>query len=320
MYLVFDIGGTFIKYALMTIDGNIVEKHKVPTASCGETLDGCINLLSGIYKFYKEKNELEGIALAIPGLVDVVEGIVYEGGALPYLHGVNIGSMLSEACDGIAVALENDGKCAALAEVWQGNAKDCDNACLIVVGTGIGGGIVINRHVYRGNALGAGEISFLLENMTREEVEHFENIGNLEIPEEKRRCGSFIASGSCSTDALRKRVAREKGIDKHDISGEDIFQLAEQGDKICIDAIEDMCFMLAKHCMDIYMIMNPDVILIGGGVSTQPAFVPTIQKYADKIRKITRIYDKLLIKPCRFGNDSNLIGALYNYIQKYIIG
>lgn len=320
MYLVFDVGGTFIKYALMTIDGNIAEKHKVSTASCGDNLDGFINLLSGLYKSCKEENELEGIALAIPGLVDVDNGIVYEGGALPYLHGANIGSMLSEACDGITVALENDGKCAALAEVWQGNAKDCDNACLIVVGTGIGGGMVINRHVHRGNALVAGEISFLLENMTREEVECFEDIGNTEIPEERWKCGQFIASGSCSTEALRKRVAREKGINKHDISGEDIFLLAEQGDKICIDAIEDMCFMLAKHCMDIYMIMNPDVILIGGGVSAQPTFVPTIQKYADKIRKITRMYDKLVIKPCRFGNDSNLIGALYHYIQKYVIG
>ncbi|MBP3325291.1 MAG: ROK family protein [Coprococcus sp.] len=320
MYLVFDVGGTFIKYALMTIDGNILEKHKVSTDSCGNNLNGFITLLSGIYQSYKEGNMIEGIALAIPGLVDVENGIVYEGGALPYLHKMNIGAILSEACDGITVALENDGKCAALAEVWQGNAKDCDNAFLIVVGTGIGGGIVINRHVYRGNALVAGELSFLLENMTREEVEDFDDIDNAETSEERWKCGKYIAAGCCSTNALRKRVANEKGISEHDISGEDIFQMAEQGDKVCIDAIEDMCFMLAKHCMDIYMIMNPDIILIGGGISAQPKFIPCIQKYADKIRKITHMYDKLVIKPCKFGNDSNLIGALYHYIQRYIIG
>lgn len=68
MYLVFDVGGTFIKYALMTIDGNIMEKHKVSTDSCGNNLNGFITLLSGIYQSYKDDNVLEGIALAIPGL------------------------------------------------------------------------------------------------------------------------------------------------------------------------------------------------------------------------------------------------------------
>ena len=320
MYLVFDIGGTFIKYALMTIDGNIVEKKKVSTDTCRQRIEDFVSLISGIYNKYSEEQHIEGMALAIPGLVDVDKGIVYEGGALPYLHKENVGELLSKACNNIPVALENDGKCAALAEIWLGNAKDCDNACLIVVGTGIGGGLVINRRVHRGNALVAGELSFLLENMTRQEVLDYDKIDDSNGSDDRWRCARFIAAGSCSTSALRRKVAYSKGISYHDISGEYIYELASQGDQVGIDAIEDMCCMLAKHCMEMYMIMNPDVILIGGGISAQPDFIPSIQKYADKMARITRMYDKLVIKPCLYGNDSNLIGALYNYIQKYIIG
>ena len=133
MYLVFDLGGTFIKYAVITETGEIKTKSKIPTpAKVGDTLENLLEALDGVYNQVYEEYKPEGIAMSLPGQIDVDNGIVYGGGRLTYLHEVNLGKLLSERFGNIPVALENDGKCAALAEIWLGNAKDCNDACVVV--------------------------------------------------------------------------------------------------------------------------------------------------------------------------------------------
>lgn len=95
---------------------------------------------------------------------------MYGGGRIKYLDGAHLGDLISEACGGVSVALENDGKCAALAELWLGNASTATNAAVVVVGTGIGGGIIIDRKIHRGKRLLAGELSYALMNMTRKKL------------------------------------------------------------------------------------------------------------------------------------------------------
>ena len=179
MYLVFDVGGTFIKYALMDQKGKIYEKYKVPTPFQDgkvddngdeitpytvKTEDGIAAFLEQIdiiYGKYSKEYQITGIAMSLPGQVNVNQGIVYGGGSLPYLDRVPLGNLISRRCGNVPVALENDAKCAALAEVWIGNAKDCKDACVLVFGTGIGGGIIIDRKVRHGVGMIAGERSFL---------------------------------------------------------------------------------------------------------------------------------------------------------------
>lgn len=318
MYLVFDIGGTFVKYALLVIDGTIVEKNKMPTKNReNDDINTFIDSLVEIYDHYKHTYDIEGIAISLPGQIDVDQGIVYVGGALPFLHEVYMADILSERCDHLPVAMENDAKCAALAEVWQGNAKDCTNACLMIIGTGLGGGIVINRHVHRGNRMLAGEISYLVDNMRRKDVDQIINIDEIEDVKEKVRVGKFIASGGCSVGSLCDKVAEQKNLDVDEVTGELIYQWAHEGDQIAIDALEDLYFNIAKQCCNMYLVIDPDVILIGGGISAQSEFLEGIRRYVNALKKISLMLKDIQIETCKFGNDSNLIGALYNYIQKY---
>lgn len=318
MYLVFDVGATFIKYAWMTGDGEIREKGKTPTPMPPEKgIEDFLQVLASIYNDYKGKGNVEGIAIDLPGQIDVENGIVYGGGGLKYTHEAHLGEMVSKCCEGVRVALENDGHAAALAEVWKGNACEATNACVLVFGTGIGCGIVVDRHIYRGRDLLAGEISFCYDDLKRENIDKINSIDEMHSLEYEYRELPFTWSTKNSTRALCYRVAMALGLEADEINGERIYELIAQGNGIVMDIMEDYYFDIAKYCCNLYMTLNPDVILIGGGISAQPDFIAGIKKYADKLSRIGRIYDNMKIDVCRFRNDSNLLGSLFNFKQKY---
>ena len=317
MYLVFDVGGTFVKYAVMTVDGCIVEKNKMPTRNKkNDTLDDFLASLVDVYETLRPKYQLFGIAIGTPGQVDVNKGIVYGGGALTYLDKQPVASMLSARCGNIPVSIENDARCAALAEIWMGNARDCDDACVMVFGTGVGGGIIINRRVHRGKRLLAGELSFLIDGMNREQLDFVCNVDkSKEGWYDKIPFPTLFASTCATGSGLVRRVAREKQLSPDDVSGELIYKWAEEGDQICIDALEDVYFGIARQCINIFVTIDPDVILIGGGISANPAFIPGIKRYVEKFISIYEPLNGIRVEGCRFGSDSNLIGALFNFLQ-----
>lgn len=317
MYLVFDVGGTFVKYAVMTEDGVIEEKGKVPTRNKGnDTIEDFLISLVDIYESLRPKYQLFGIAMGIPGQVDVDKGIVYGGGSLPYLDKMPIASMLSAKCGNIPVAVENDARCAALAEIWMGNAKDCCDACVMVFGTGVGGGIILNRRVHRGRRLLAGELSFLIDSLDREQLEYIYDMRNKPGSWYKKIPFPTIFASTCATGSgLIKRVAREKNLPPEEISGELIYKWAGEGDQICINALEDIYYGIAKQCINIFVTIDPDVILIGGGISAEPAFIPGINKYVEKLTTVFEPLKGIRVEGCKFGSDSNLIGALFNFLQ-----
>lgn len=317
MYLVFDVGGTFIKYAGMTSDGQITEKGKTPTpCQAGDSIDDFINVLTEVYKRFAGIENVEGIAMGLPGQIDVERGIVYGGGALKYLDEVALGQLLSERCDGVPVSLENDAKCAALAEVWMGNAKDAKNACVIVFGTGVGGGIIIDGKVHHGSRMLAGEISYFLDNMTIEDLDKIKPIEPLPIYE-AYETNPFIISSVVSTNALTYHVSKLKKMKPEEVKGEMIYQWVREGDKEVEEILEDFYFKIAKMCCSLYVTIDPDVILLGGGISAEPAFIEGIRKYVDKIKRITKVFNGIKLDVCKYQNDSNLYGALYNFKQKY---
>lgn len=317
MYLVFDVGGTFIKYAWMTSDGQINEKGKMPTpCQVGDSIDDFINVVTDVYKKYAETGNVDGIAMGLPGQIDVDRGIVYGGGALKYLDEIALGQLLSEHCDGVRVSLENDAKCAALAEVWMGNAKDVKNACVMVFGTGVGGGIIIDGKVHHGSRMLAGEISYFMDNMTREDLENIKSVEKLPLYE-AIDTNYFIMSSVVSTSALTYHVSKLKKMKPEEVKGEMIFQWVREGDKEVKEILEEFYFKIAKMCCSLYVTIDPDVILLGGGISAEPAFIEGIRKYVDKLKKITKVFNGIRLDVCKYQNDSNLYGALYNFKQKY---
>ncbi len=321
MYLVFDVGATFIKYALMTAEGEIIEKNKIKTPmEDDDRVEDFVAAVGKVFDEYKKNETICGIAMGLPGQIDVKKGIVYNGGGLRYLHEKNVQQLLEDRCDNTPVSLENDGKCAALAEVWKGNAKDVKDACVLVFGTGIGGALIKDRKVIHGKHLLAGELSYAMESMTREELENLpegeglmeqENLINMveKYP--------YTWSPKSSTYYLCYWVAKKKGLSPDEVTGEKIYQWEEEGDADTIEVLEETYFSIAKYCISLYVIFDPEVILIGGGISAQPKFVQGIQKYVEKLKKLSNVYKDIKIDSCKYLNDSNLLGALYNFKQKY---
>lgn len=317
MYLVFDVGGTFIKYAWMTGNGEIIEKGKTKTPGKPEhRVDDFVEALGGIYDIYKDKGDIEGIAIDLPGQIDVDNGIVYGGGALRYMHKVPLQKLMEERCDGHKVSLENDAKAAALAEVWKGNAKDVQDSCVLIFGTGIGGAVIKDRHVHRGKHLLAGEVSFAIDEMTFSDVEKIVPIEGMDITQAMDEVPYFWAAHG-ATAAMCHKLAKKKGLTDDEVSGELVYKWADEGDEDSIDALERMYYSIAKNCLNLYVVFDPEVILIGGGISAEPRFVEGIKRYVDRIKNITLVYDEIKIDTCKFLNDSNLLGALYNFKQKY---
>ena len=158
-YLVFDAGGTFTKYALMNENAEILEKDKVPTPDYHtKTKEDYYAVLDSVVEKYK--NRIEGIAISMPGMLDNRNGYCVTAGYLAYLAGSTVGTELSQRY-GIPVSVENDGKCAALAEFWRGSLKGCTNGAVVVIGTGVAGGIILNGKLFRGNHFTAGEYSYI---------------------------------------------------------------------------------------------------------------------------------------------------------------
>ena len=125
-YLALDIGGSAIKYALMTNEGAFVEKNKVKTPL--DCIESFVEVIGKIYDNYK--NQIKGIAISMPGLIDAERGYAYTGGFLTYNSDKEIVKILQKRCP-VKITIENDGKCAALAEVWQGSLKGCKYGAVI---------------------------------------------------------------------------------------------------------------------------------------------------------------------------------------------
>ena len=147
MYLVFDIGGTAIKYCWMNEAGEIFNKQEILSTAV-DSLDKFIETVAKIY--HESNRKVEGIALSCPGVIDAANGTIKVVVAYPYLQGICLTELISKACDNIKVSLENDAKCAGLAEAWIGSAQAYDDAIIVVLGTGIGGAIIKNKQIHHG--------------------------------------------------------------------------------------------------------------------------------------------------------------------------
>lgn len=162
--MVFDVGGTEIKYSVMDEGLNRTDAGSVPTPQ--DTQEHFLDTLYALYAPHRD--EVSGIAMALPGFVDTHTGFVSNGGALLYNTGTQVGQLVRERC-GCPVTLENDGKAAALAELQAGALQGCCNAAVFIIGTGVGGGISKQpllldslRRVYAGLFASRGDSPYMI--------------------------------------------------------------------------------------------------------------------------------------------------------------
>lgn len=290
--LTIDIGGTFIKTGLIDKKCQLSHTTKIPTPY--KSQEDFLNTLQHIYHDYK-KYGINGIAISAPGKIDVDQGILLTSGALTYLEGMHLIERLTPLCDGLPISVENDGKAAALCESWVGQGHDKKSCVVLLFGSGIGGGIVIDGKILRGSDLIAGEFSPVFSTMSNNNYQSM--------------------AGNYSTLSVVKQIRELKRNPQ--LNGEEMIQLYKNHDEDVKNILDDWFFAIAKFCYNIDCIINPDCICIGGGISSEPLFIQKIKENIDNIYEQAFVFRKPMIVPCLYHNDSNLIGAFYTFCQKY---
>ena len=295
--MVFDVGGTEIKYGVMDQDCNITDKGYVPTP-----MDSFEHFSQVIYDLYEpHKDEVKGIAMALPGFIDADKGLVLGSGALHYNWGKAVGPLLSEKC-GCPVSIENDGKAAAWAEYLKGSLQGCTNAAVFLIGTGVGGGIIINGEVVRGVHATAGEFSYINRDPNL--------FGQYE---------GFVGS-CCATRGLLGTYKKLKQTDEA-IDGREFFRRLPD-DPIAQEVLDDFALKIARQCFNLYWLLDTEKIAIGGGVSRQPILIDTIRKKFNEMLQVCAFRNVLTpihmdIVRSTYGNEANMIGAYMAYTRKY---
>ncbi|PNQ79840.1 ROK family protein [Paenibacillus sp. F4] len=292
--LVFDIGGSFIKFSLY-FQGEFMCKGKVKTP-----LDSLENLLVALKQIHNQfMDECGGIAVSIPGIVNSDSGHMVHGGSLRYINDINMLDVFKKAFHK-PVAIENDGKCAALGEAWRGSLQGITDGVVLVVGTGMGGGIISQGKLLKGHHLSAGEFSFIRTNN--------ENADN----------DDYLLGMQGSSFVLTKTVAKAKNLPADSMTGEKIFKFIEEGDGTVQTIFREYCRNIATQIINLQSILDPEKFVIGGGISENPLLVITIREELEKLYKDS-IYNfvRADIEQSRLGNEANLQGAIYNYKQSY---
>ncbi|WP_026771483.1 ROK family protein [Sediminibacillus terrae] len=288
--LAIDIGGTFLKYGTVTREGQILSSGKMKTP---KTID---DLLLFLESEAKSQPFLAGIAVSAPGAVSE-SGFIYGSSAVRYLHGPNMKALIREKT-GLPVFMENDAHCAAYAEIWRGAAAGRKDVMVMVIGTGIGGAVIKNGELHKGDRLHGGEFGYML---LTPDIESSDDVW------------SRIAS----VKALVKKVAKKKHSDPTLLTGEEIFEKAEAGDLVCREAVDEFYHLLAVGIYNLQYIYDPEIILIGGGVSARPDLIEHIN---GKLDRILGLIDLAKIKPriesCLFRQNANILGAVYGWLKQ----
>lgn len=293
-YLTLDVGGSAIKYALIQEDLTIIEKSSVPTPM--DTLENFIETIGTIYDKYQE--QIAGIAISMPGIIDPDKGYQYTGGALRYISNLETVKVLKERCP-TNITIGNDAKCAANAEIGFGNLQDIQDGAVVILGTGIGGCLIKDHQVHTGKHFSAGEFSFIKTN--NQDAFSWDNAW----------------STRCGITGLLARVQEQLETEQK-FTGIEIFEMANQGNEKVIAGINEFAGEVATQIFNVHIIFDCEKIAVGGGISAQPLLIQLIND------NLNKIYDGLgfdvyhpEIVACKFRNDANLIGALYQHMQTY---
>jgi len=285
MFIGIDLGGTKIAGVLVTPSGKVLMDVTIPTeAKRGkkhiiDNIDKAIHMLK-----QSKKVKINGIGIGAPGPIDYEKGIVVEAPNLPGWKRVRLKEIFQRKYK-IPVYVDNDANCAALAEAWFGAGRNARHFLYMTVSTGIGGGIVINKKIYRGANGSAGEF------------------GHMVIDSKGPRCGcghighlEAYASGT----AIRRRTGmRALAVEL----------AARQGDKKAQKIIQEIASYLAIGIANLVNIFNPEMIVIGGGLSNMRELLFNPIRKEFKKYALTLPARKVKIVRAKLGTDAGVLGA-----------
>lgn len=284
-----DVGGTFIKHGIVKENGEIIKYNK--SIMKKSSIEVFVNTLIMITNKYKKEEDIIGVSISMPGFIDNKKGIVRNCTVFKFIEGYLLKEKL-ESILNLPVIIENDANCVALAEKFTGNAIECEDFICITIGTGIGGGIFLNGNLIRGKEFKGGEFCYMI---TKDEEKY------------------MTLSDNSSFTALSRMYCDYKGINSNEsILGINIFDEAKL-DKNINKIIEKWYGNISRMVYNLSSILNPEKILIGGGISSREEFIEELDIQLEKIPKWSFV--KCKVDLCKHKNKAGVIGAAYNFFH-----
>lgn len=289
-YASIDIGGTAIKFGIITRDAEIVIANEMKTeAEKGgpAILEKVLSIVDSMI----QSEEISGICISTAGMVDIEKGEIFHSAPLiPEYAGTRFKEVL-ETRFGIPCEVENDVNCAGLAESISGSAKDSSSSVMLTIGTGIGGCIVLDRHVFHGFSNSACEVGYM---------HMFDS--------------DFQTLGAASI--LTKKVASRKNEPQQRWNGYRIFEEAKGGDETCILAIDEMADILGRGIANICYVLNPQTVVLGGGIMAQEEYLkPRIQSALERYL-IPSVAGHTTLRFAKHRNSAGMLGAFYHFMAR----
>lgn len=286
-----DIGGTSIKFAIWQ-DQQLLARTSAKTPT---TLAGFYDLLTTQVAAMKQTAPITGVGISAPGAVNQQTGVIEGASALPYIHNFEIQAALADRF-GLPVTMENDANCAALAELASGAGKDVASLCFLIIGTGVGGAVIVNHRIWHGAHLFGGEFGFTLGT-------------------DDTRILSEVGTAVAAADRYNRRYPDQPAVD-----GKVVFERAAQGDAAAQAEVDVMVRALAKAIYNLQYSFDPELIVIGGAVSNNPALIPAIEREIARLRAAVKIASiKPVVVPCAYTDAANLRGAAVNFEQQHVL-
>lgn len=305
-----DLGGTTSKMAIITPEGDILEKWSIPTDISNQGSQIVANIIGSIDRKIVEKgintDQLLGIGMGTPGSVNHIEGTVIGAYNLNWSTLQDIKGQFNDAFS-VPFYLENDANIAALGEQWQGAGNNEDHVVMVTLGTGVGGGVVIDGHLLHGAMGSAGEIGHITidpdsifdctcgKKGCLEALASATGVVNLAI--------HYIATNQTPT-SLSDILNQEK-----ELTSKDIFDHAQAGDQVALEIVDQFSRYLGLACSHLANILNSSKIILGGGVSQAGEFLR--QQVEDYTRQYAfpTIRDTTHVVLATLGNDAGILGG-----------
>ena len=302
-----DLGGTTAKVGLFTTSGALLEKWEVPTdtSNAGEHI--LENLADAIHAKIAEKEitseQVEGVGIGVPGPVLDSRVVPIICANLGGWGERNVSAQLSGLLDGMKVLVGNDANVAALGEIWMGAAKGCSSAVMVTLGTGVGGGVIVNNHVIDGTHGAGGEIGHLTVNRHETAVCGCGKRGCLE------QYSSATGVVRCMKKLLDENPDTPCVLRGTDFVAKDVFDAARSGDALAAREVDEMADTLGMALASIAATVDPEAFLVGGGVSRagEVLFAPLTKHFKEYAFRSCR---ETPIKQASLGNDAGIYGAV----------
>ena len=309
-----DLGGTDCKFGLVTAQGRVLEKAKFPTES-ERGPNGVIELIAQHTEEVLAGRKIMAIGMGVPGPMNSREGIVYEAPNLPGWENVPVRDKLQRLV-GVPVNLANDANAAAFGEFWVGAGREVDNMILFTLGTGIGGGIVLNNQLYTGPDDTAGELGHLIIDFNGPLC----GCGN-------HGCLEAFASATAIRRMVREALAAgvktsillPEGAED-DFGAKVVYDAAVAGDAFALDVFEKVgrCLGIGAACM--INALNPEMIVYSGAMSNAGDFIfKPLLKAAEEF-SFAKPFSRCQIGRAMLGSDAGIIGAAGLALKQLIPG